>query len=192
MFLNLQNIVKVLLKIGLGSQVTKHKPNVSAVNTSSQPQHGPQTSEVLRLTPPAAGWLESPTPSNRGQTTEFEPYVLPDSPHEFKTHSVLQEPELHSHLEFSNQVSVCIVCGKPWNQVIEETVGDYLHRKRVPGEKFRDHHIKRQSFLESLSCGVIAFVSREISQSATSKCRKHQIKNEEHCREHQGKLLLLL
>ena len=49
---------------------------------------------------------------------------------------------LHPHSQRNEWVTGCLVCGKSYDQVIEETVADYLNQTAQPGETVRDRQIK--------------------------------------------------
>ena len=72
---------------------------------------------------------------------------------------------LHAYIETNAHVRGCLVCSKPYEQVIEEAVTDYLHQTAEHGETIRDRVLKR--FLDRLQSGVFNFVPRGVSQAAT-------------------------
>ena len=57
-------------------------------------------------------------------------------------------------------VTGCVVCAKPYEHVIEETVADYLRQTIEPGENVRDRIVKRSAFLGDLHSGVFTFLPR--------------------------------
>ena len=81
---------------------------------------------------------ESPTPENRGQSDIFRPYDIPNEP----SSTILNNPPnittvadglrnltLHPHPQRNEWVTGCLVCGKSYDQVIEESVADYLNQR---------------------------------------------------------------
>ena len=89
---------------------------------------------------------ESPTPENRGQSDIFRPYDIPNEP----SSTILNNPPppnittvadglrnmtLHPHPQRNEWVTGCLVCGKSYDQIIEETVADYLNHTAQPGTR---------------------------------------------------------
>ena len=60
----------------------------------------------------------------------------------------------------------CLICGKSCDQVIEETVADYLNQTAHPGETVRERQIKRNVFIHGIQIGVFTFISPGVSQAA--------------------------
>ena len=58
-------------------------------------------------------------------------------------------------------VTSCLVCGKSYDQVIEETVADYLNQKEQPGETVWERQIKRNAFIDDVQSGAFTFNPRE-------------------------------
>ena len=58
-----------------------------------------------------------------------------------------------------------MVCGKPYDQVIEETVADYLNQTAQPGETVRERQIKRNAFNEGIQSGIFTFLPSGVSQA---------------------------
>ena len=54
----------------------------------------------------------------------------------------LRNLTLHPHPQRNEWVTSCLVCGKSYDQVIEETVADYLNQTARPGETVREHRKK--------------------------------------------------
>ena len=65
----------------------------------------------------------------------------------------------------------CLLCGKPYEQVIEERVAEYLHQTAEPADSVRDRVSKRNS----LQGGVFTFVRREVSQAAACECQIYAV-----------------
>ena len=59
---------------------------------------------------------------------------------------------------FNEWVTGCLVCGNSYNQVIEETVVDYLNQTAQPGETKRERQIKRNAFIDGIQSGVFTFL----------------------------------
>ena len=68
---------------------------------------------------------------------------------------------LHAHIETNAHVSGCLVCGKPYEQMIEEEVTDYLHQATEPTKTVRDKILKRKAFLDLLQSSVSILVPGE-------------------------------
>ena len=116
---------------------------------------------------------ESPTPENRGQSDIFHPYNipnpssanLPNKPLNILTvANRLQKLTLHPHPQPNEWVTGCLVCGQTYDQVIEETVADYLNQTAQPGETVRQRQIKRNAFIDGIQSGVFTFLPSGVSQ----------------------------
>ena len=118
---------------------------------------------------------ESPTPENCGQLDIFRPYDIPNEP----SSTILINPPnittvadglrnltLHPHPQRNEWVTSCLVCGKSYDQVIEETVADYLNQAAQPGETVRERKIKRIAFIDGIQSGVFTCLPLGVSQSA--------------------------
>ena len=68
---------------------------------------------------------------------------------------------LHHHPQRNEWVTGCFVCGKSYDQVIEETVADYLNQSAQPGETVRERQIERNAFIDGIQGGVFTFRRRE-------------------------------
>ena len=106
---------------------------------------------------------ESPTPENHGQTDNFRPVDTPNQPPSIPLNNPnnitavadeLRNLTLHPHPQRSEWVTGCSVCGKSYDQVIEETVADYLNQTAQPGETVRERQIKRNTFIDGIQSGV--------------------------------------
>ena len=112
---------------------------------------------------------ESPTPEKCGQPGLFRPHNLPHTPttSAYPLPSVstviegLQNMTLHAHVENNAYVTGCLICGKPYEKLIEETVADYLHQTVEPGESIWERVLQRNEFVDSLQCGVFSLVPGE-------------------------------
>ena len=73
---------------------------------------------------------------------------------------------LHPHRQCNERETGCLVCGKSYGQVIDETVADYLQHTAQPGETVRDRQIKRQAFIDGLQSSAFIFLPPGVSQAA--------------------------
>ena len=73
---------------------------------------------------------------------------------------------LHPHRQRNEWVTGCLVCGKSYGQVIEETVADYLHQTAQLGETVRERQIKRNAFIDGIQSGAFIFLPTGVSQAA--------------------------
>ena len=73
---------------------------------------------------------------------------------------------LHPHPQRNERVTGCLVCGKSYDQVIEETVADYLDQTSQPGQTVRERQIKRNAFIDGVQSGVFTFIPPGVSQAA--------------------------
>ena len=73
---------------------------------------------------------------------------------------------LHPHPHRAETVTSCLVCGKSYDQVIAETVAEYLNQTAQPGETVRERQIKRNAFIDGVQSGVFTFIPPGVSQAA--------------------------
>ena len=78
----------------------------------------------------------------------------------------LRNLTLHPHPQRNEWVTGCLVCGKSYDQVIEETVADYLDQTSQPGETVRERQIKRNAFIDGVQSGVFTFIPPGVSPAA--------------------------
>ena len=118
---------------------------------------------------------ESPIPENRGQLDHFRPADIPNQPPSIPLNNPnnittvadgLQNLTLHPHPQRNEWVTGCLVCGKANDQVIEQTVADYLNQTAQPGETVRERQIKRNAFIDGIQSGVFTFLPPGVSQAA--------------------------
>ena len=69
----------------------------------------------------------------------------------------LRNLTLHPHPQRNEWVTGCLVCGKSYNQLLKETVADYLDQTAQPGETVRERQIKRNAFIDGNQSGVFTF-----------------------------------
>ena len=139
------------------------------------PNRHPIPFQLCQQITPIPDTPESPTPENRGQPDIFRPYDIPNEP----SSTILNDPliittvtdglqnlTLHPHAQRNEWVTGCLVCGKSYDQVIEETVADYLNHTAQPGETVRDRQIKRNAFIDGIQSEIFTFLPRGVSQAA--------------------------
>ena len=73
---------------------------------------------------------------------------------------------LHPHIQRNEWVTECLLCGKSYDQVIEETTADYLNQTAQSGETVRERQIKRNAFIDGIQSGVFTFLPPGVSQAA--------------------------
>ena len=73
---------------------------------------------------------------------------------------------LHPHRQCNERETGCLVCGKSYGQVIDDTVADYLQHTAQPGETVRDRQIKRKAFIDDLQSSAFIFLPPGVSQAA--------------------------
>ena len=78
----------------------------------------------------------------------------------------LRNLTLHPHPQRNEWVMGSLVCGKYYDQVIEETVADYLNQTAQPGETVRERQIGRNALIDGIQSGVFTFLPLGESQAA--------------------------
>ena len=113
------------------------------------PNHHPIPIQLCQQITPIPDTPESPTPENRGQPDIFRPRDIPNEPSPTILNKPpppiittvtdgLQDLTLHPQPQRNEWVTGCLVCGKSYDQVIKETVADYLNQTAQPGETVRE------------------------------------------------------
>ena len=118
---------------------------------------------------------ESPTPENCGQSDIFRHYDISDPPsltllnnppNISTVANALQNWTLHPHPQRNEWVKGCLFCVKSHDQVIEETVADYLNQTAQTGETVRERQIKRNAFNDGIQSRVFTFLPTGVSQAS--------------------------
>ena len=127
-----------------------------------------QFSTCTRDRRPIPDTPQSPTPENCGQSVDFHPTNIPlHNPPNIETVSdELRNLTLHPQPRRNETITSCLVCGKSYDQVIEETAADYLNHTAQPGETVRERQIKRNAFIDGVQSGVFTFIPPGVSQAA--------------------------
>ena len=127
-----------------------------------------QFSTYLRDRHPIPDTPQSPTPENCGQSVDFHPTNIPlhNPPNIVAVSDELRNLTLHPHPHRNETITSCLVCGKSYDQVIEETAADYLNQTAQPGETVRERQIKRNAFIDGVQSGVFTFIPPGVSQAA--------------------------
>ena len=103
--------------------------------TSEIPQRLNHPIQLCRHLQAVPDTPESPLLEDQGQRDIFRPYNLPNPstsasfnnlPNISTVADGLQNLTLHPHAQRNEYVTGCLVCGKSYDQVIEETVAYYL------------------------------------------------------------------
>ena len=139
------------------------------------PNRHPILIQLCQQITPIPDTPESPTPENRGQSDNFRPDEIPNEPSPTILNKSpiittvtdgLQNLTLHPHPQRNEWVTGCLACGKSYDQVIEETVADYLNQTAQPDETVRESQIKRNAFIDGIQSGVFTFLPPGVSQAA--------------------------
>ena len=139
------------------------------------PNRHPIPIQLCQQITPIPEMPKSLTPENRGQSDTFRPDDIPNQPSPIplnnpsKITTVADELRnliLHPHPQRNEWATECLVCGKSYDQVIEETVADYLNQTTQPGETIRERQIKRNAFIDGIQSGVFTFLPPGVSQAA--------------------------
>ena len=129
------------------------------------PNRHPIPIQLCQQITPIPDTPESPTPENRGQSNTFRPddilnqptsIPLNNPPNIMAVADELRNMTLCPHPQRNEWVTSCLVCGKSYDQVIEDTVADYLHQTAQPGETVRESQIKRNAFIDGIQSGVFS------------------------------------
>ena len=101
------------------------------------PTRQPIPVQLCQQTTPIPDTPESPTPENRGHSDHVRPDDIPNQPSSIPLNNPpnittvadgLRNMTLPPHPQRNEWVTGCLVCGKSYDQVIEETVADYLNQ----------------------------------------------------------------
>ena len=115
---------------------------------------------------PRKSWAIRQFSSRRySQPTVINPIKQPP-PNVTTVADELRNLTLHPHPQRNEWVTGCLICGKSYDQVIEETVADYLNQTAQPGETVRERQIKRNAFIDGIQSGVFTFFPPVVSQAA--------------------------
>ena len=111
---------------------------------------------------------QSPTAENCGQSVNFHPTNIPlhNPPNIVAVSDELRNLTLHPHPHRNETITSCLICGKSYDQVIEETAADYLNHTAQTGETVRERQIKRNAFIDGVQSGVFTFIPPGVSQAA--------------------------
>ena len=113
------------------SQQDKNIHKVSPISDNIFFQPKPHPIELKQLS--VKDSPDSPTPSNKGPIQLFKPYDLPNTsplyndPEKRQINPVAQELKqlaVYAHSELQKQTIGCIVCGEPYEQVLEEATAE--------------------------------------------------------------------
>ena len=89
----------------------------------------------------------------------------------------MQNFTLHPHPQRNEWVTGCLVCGKSYDQVLEETVADYLSQTAQTAETVSERQIKRNAFIDDIQSGVFTLLPPGVSQAAASDGLIHSVNN---------------
>ena len=138
--------------------------------TSQIPPRRNHPIQLCQHVQPIPDTPESPTPENRGQSDDSYPDNIPlnnpPPPNIIAVTDELNNLTQHPHPQRNEWVTGCLVCGKAYDQIIEETVADYLDQTAQPGETVRERQIKRNAFIDGVQSGVFTFIPPKVSQAA--------------------------
>ena len=171
---------------GAGTIIYPPTPNTSIISDNEDPikptpiignpeQYTPQIPprrnhpiQLCQHVQPIPDTPQFPTPENRGQSDDFYPANIPlhNPPNIIAVTDELSNLTLHPHPQRNEWVTGCLVCGKSYDQVIEETVADYFDQTSQPGETVRERQIKRNAFMDGVQSGVFTFIPPGVSQAA--------------------------
>ena len=140
------------------------------------PNRHPVPIQLCQQVTPIPNTPDSPTPENCGQSDNFRPTIVPTNRHQ--SHQTPPPPNittvadelrnltLHPNPQRNEWVTGCLICGKSYDQVTDETVADYLNQTAQPGGTVRERQIERNAFNDGIQSGVFSFLSPGVSQAA--------------------------
>ena len=108
-----------------------------------------------------------PTIGNPDQILPYTPSVSstlfnnPPPPNLTAVADGLQNLIMHPHPQRTEWLKGFSVCRKSYDQVIEETVADYLNQTAQPRETVRERQIERNAFIDGIHSAVFTFCTRE-------------------------------
>ena len=170
--------------MGAGAIVYPPTPNTSIISDDEDPmnptpiignpekytpQIPPRRNHPMQLcqhVQPITDTPQSPTRENRGQSDDSYPDNIPlhnPPPNIIAVTDELNNLTLHPHAQRNEWVTGCLVCSKSYDQVIEETVADYLDQTSQPSETVRERQIKRNAFIDGVQSGIFTFIPPEVS-----------------------------
>ena len=129
-------------------------PNTTLPACATHPRHA-------AISHPGKSWAVRRLLSRQYPTTQ-----PPPPPNIIAITDELNNLTLHPLPQRNEWVTGCLVCGKSYDQVIEETVVDYLDQTSQPGETVRERQIKRNAFIDGVQSGVFTFIPPGVSQAA--------------------------
>ena len=123
---------------------------------------GSHPMEFCRQLTPIPESPESPPPSGSNEPSSSTIYPL----REISTiPQELRNLTLRAHMQDDANITGCLVCGKPYEQVIDDTAADYLYQTAQTHETIRERLLKHRAFTDGLQCGVFTFLLRGMSQA---------------------------
>ena len=123
------------------------------------PNRHPIPLQLCQQITPIPDTPETLTPENRGQPDLLCPYDIPNQPSSvllYKPPNIttvaggLRNLTMHPHPQGNEWATGCLLCGKTYDQVIEETVADYLNQTAQPTDTVRERQIKRNAFIDGV------------------------------------------
>ena len=111
---------------------------------------GTQTMPILDSVPP-------PTPAVPHTTS-----TRPRRPDRFPIGQQVQVPGSYPQGHFTD----CMICGKPFEQITDEIVIDFIHNTEYPGEPYYvKEEARRRAFIEGMHAGTYFLFPRGVSQA---------------------------
>ena len=112
--------------------------------TPQIPQRRNHPKQVCQHVQPIPDTPESPPQKDQGPADIFRPYSIPETSSSTLFNNTLnistvakglETLTLYPHPQRKEWVTRCLICGKSSDQIIEETVVDYLNQTAQPGER---------------------------------------------------------
>ena len=130
---------------------------VTPLNNLSGPCYRPKKVSVGTQTPPVLDNMPPLIPAI--------PYTTPTGPRSYAHFPIWQQMQVpggHPQGYFTD----CMICGKPFEQIADEIVIDFIHHTEYPGELYYVREARRRAFVKGMHTGTYFLIPRGVCQAA--------------------------
>ena len=117
----------------------------------------PKMVSVATQTVPISDVVPPPTPAI--------PYGASTRPRSYAHFPIGQQMQVPGSYQ-QGQFTDCMICGKPFEQIGDEIVIDFIHHTKYPGEPYYVKAASRRAFIEGMHAGTYFLIPRRVSQAA--------------------------